>query len=407
MGLWDTVGAIGGGILGGGVGALGGYALGGGDLPNKQTLLGGAGMSPDPRNAQFANRDYITNRVQGGIEEAYLRQAPQAGQTTMGRVALGQAAQLDPSQQGQFRDMQLAQANRMGQIASGQAKGAGELAVDRQMGQAAAAQQAAARMQRGFGGASAARGAARNMAGLGVAGAGQARQAALGDQMAAGQMLGSLSAQGREADIGMAGTNAQLQQQRMLQQGGMDQQSMLQQGQMDQQRNLANIDAQLRMQGMNDQTRLAYLQQLAQMNQAEMAGRLGQEQVAMNQTGILPGLLQAGGQVGAAAAMSDKRAKKNIKHGGMDVDELLDKLKPTSYEYKEGVDKRYTGELGDGRRIAGFLAQDLEKSKAGKAIVSTTPEGSKVVNVAGGMFAALAATARLNERLSALEGKKG
>ena len=150
---------------------------------------------------------------------------------------------------------------------------------------------------------------------------------------------------------------------------------------------------------------MEYLQQIGQMNQAEMAGRLGQEQGAMNQPGLLGPLLQAGGGIAAAAA-SDERVKKNVKHGGDDNDEMLDALKPTSYEYKAGVPDKYVGSLGDGRRIAGFLAQDLAKSRAGKSIVGDSPEGIKVVDVKGGLFAALASAARLNERVRALEGKK-
>jgi hypothetical protein len=361
--------------------------LSGEDPLSKESLFG---AEIDPSKARFDDRDYLSRHMKTGLD-AGPRTAPRAGNTR-----LGAAAQLAAQDQAQWRDQQMAMANRLGAIASGAQKGAGEMAVDRQVGQAAAQQQAMARMNRGMTGASAARGAARNVAGLGVAGAGQSQQAALGDQMAANQMLGNVLSQGRGADIGIAGQNAQMQQQQMLQQG-----------QMNQATGLANMSAQLQMMGMDDAKRNALLQQMMQMNQSEMAGRLGQEQVAMGQPSNMASMMQTFGPIIAAAAMSDKRAKKNIRNGGSDVDEMLDALKATSYEYRDGVDKRYTGELGDGRRIAGFLAQDLEKSKAGKAIVSTNAEGAKVVNVAGGMFAALAASARLHERVKELEGKKG
>lgn len=326
----------------------------------------------DPTKARFEDRDYLSQQMRQGIESG-PRRAPQA-----------QSAQLDQHAQSQWRDQQMAQANRLGAIAAGNQKGAGEMAVDRQMGQAAAQQQAMARMNRGMTGASAARGAARNVAGLGVAGAGQSQMAALQDQQAANQMLGNVLAQGRGADIGIAGQNAQMQQQNAL----------------------ANMNAQLQMMGMDDARRNAFLQQMMQMNQNEMAARMGQEATAAGIPSQSSQMMQAAGPIIAAAAMSDKRAKKNIRDGGADVDEMLDGLKATSYEYKDGVDKRYTGDLGDGRRIAGFLAQDLERSKAGKSIVSDTPDGKKVVDVRGGMFAALAAAARLNERVRELEGKK-
>jgi len=343
----------------------------------------------DPANARFADRDYLRTGYQTGVDEIlYGRKAPQAE-----RTQLGQAAQLDASQQAQFRNQQMAQANRLGAIASGQQQGAGELAAQRQANRSIAQQQAMARMGRGQAGAG--RMAARNVADIGTSAAGQSQVAALQDQQAANAQLGSVLAQGREADIGMAGQNAQLWQQRMLQQGGLDQQ-----------RNLANIDMQLRARGMDDQARIAYLNQLAQMNQAEMAARMQQEATAAGIPSQSSQMMQAAGPIIGAVAMSDKRAKKNIRDGSGDIDEMLDNLKAVSYEYRKGAPEEYVGKLGDGRRIAGFIAQDLAKSKAGKAIVSETPDGKQVVDVRGGLFAAIAASARLNERVKALESKK-
>jgi len=385
---WGTaIGAVGGGILG---------------------YLGSkGGKKTDPKKARFDDREAIRQRMEEIYSHTYAG-APQAGEAPrLGQVGLGNAAQLDPSQQAQFRERQMAQANRLGQLASGQMQGAGELAAQRQAARGIAQQQAMARMTRGMSQASGSRAAARGAMDIYGQAAGQSQIAALQDQQAANAQLGSLLGQGREADIGMASQNAQLQQQRMLQQGTFDQQRMMQQGQMDQQTQLANLQAELQQRGLNAQQQNAIMQQWLSMNQAEMAGRLGQEQVAMSQPGIAGPMLQAGGQVLAAyagnQAASDKRAKKNIRHGGADVDEMLDLLKPTSYEYKQGVPEKYVGQLGDGRRIAGFLAQDLAKSKAGKSIVSTSPEGVQVVDVKGGMFAALAASARLHERVKELE----
>lgn len=365
------------------------YEHGSGKDPfSKESLFGKP--ETDPRNSQFADGDYLRTLYQSSVDDTIYNKdkAPQAEGTR-----LGQAARLDPTQQGQFRDRQMQQANRLGAIASGQEQGAGELAVQRQGNRSTAQQQAAARMGRGQPGMQ--RAAARNIADIGTNVAGQSQVAAMQDASAANQQLGSILAQGREADIGMAGQNAGFQQQRTMQQGGFDQQA-----------NFANMDARLRYMGMNDQNRLAYLNQLAQMNQAEMSGRLGQEQVAMGQPTGFSQFAQAAGPILGAAAMSDKRAKKNIRDGGADVDAMLDELKAVSYEYKPGAPEEYVGKLGDGRRIAGFIAQDLAKSKAGKAIVSETPDGRQVVDVRGGLFAAIAASARLNERVRALESKK-
>ncbi len=385
-----------------GRGALAVGTLGLSEAVPGSAWLGGAGREIDPNNARWTDGDYLRQQYERGADQAGRRVAPQAGQTQLGRVALGQAAQLDPTQQAQFRAQQMAQAQRLGQIASGQMQGAGELAAQRQAARSAASQQAMARMGRGLSGASLARGAARNVADIGANAAGQAQVAAMQDQQGANQMLGSLLAQGRDADIGMAGQNAQLSQQQMLQQGSFDQQRAMQQGQMDQQLQLANIDAQLRQQGMNDAARQAYLQMYAQMNQSELGARMGQEQVAMQQPGLLGPLLSAGGTIGAAAA-SDARVKQDIKDGADAVDEMLDKLHATTYAYKTGSPlKDFTGGVGDGRTLAGILAQNLEASKAGKSIVHDTPSG-KTVDMVGGLSAALASVARLNSRLRAIE----
>lgn len=358
----------------------------------------------DPALAKWDDRDFLRGNYQDSASTVGQRQAPQAGGTQLGRVGLAPAAQVDPSQQAQVRAMQMAQAQRLGAIASGQQQGAGELAVQRQLAQAAAAQQAQARMQRGLSGASAARGAARNLSQLGVTGAGQAQMAALQDQQAANQQLGSLYDQTRGADLSIAAQNAQLAQQTGLQQGQLNQQAMLQQGQMDQATQLANMNAQLQMLGMNDEARRAYLNQLAQMNQSEVAARTGQAQVAMQQQDAYRGqLMQAGGV--ALAAMSDERKKHDVSDGSRDIDEMLDGLKAKSYRYNADAPSKYTGGMGDGRKLAGIMAQSLERSKAGKAIVHDRPEG-KVIDMVGATSVTLASLARLNERLRMLEGKK-
>ncbi len=321
------------------------------------------------RKTTFDDEQYLRNLYQEGVDNTlYNRENYPAAQA----ARLGQAAQVDP-----------ALANRLGAIASGQQQGAGELAAQRQANRSVAQQQAMARMGRAPG---AGRTAARNIADIGVGAAGQAQQAAMQDQQGANQLLGSIAAQ-----------NAQMQQQATMQQGSMDQQAAL-----------ANLDARLRYMGMNDQTRLAYLNQLAQMNRDQMNARLGREASQAGQPSDIANFMQTAGPLIAAGAMamSDKRAKKNIRDGGADVDAMLDELKAVTYEYKDGAPKEYVGQLGDGRRIAGFIAQDLAKSKAGKAIVSETPDGKQVVDVRGGLFAAIAASARLNERVRKLENDK-
>src|SRR5690349_2364025 len=73
----------------------------------------------DPTLATWTDRDYLSQQYKQGAESAPM-QAPQTGQTRLGQIQLGQAPQLDPSQQAQARAMSMQQANRLGAIASGQ-----------------------------------------------------------------------------------------------------------------------------------------------------------------------------------------------------------------------------------------------------------------------------------------------
>ena len=86
-----------------------------------------------------------------------------------------------------------------------------------------------------------------------------AKEAALGDQTSARAQLAAVLGQGRGADIGIASQNA-----------GAANASTMQQGQMDQATQLANMEAQLRARGMNDQAIAQYLGMLTQNNQFNM-----------------------------------------------------------------------------------------------------------------------------------------
>lgn len=113
-----------------------------------------------------------------------------------------------------------------------------------------------------------------------------------------------------------------------------------------------------------------------------------------------------GGGAGGMAAMgsslfSDKDLKKDIKKSDADVQEFLDKIKSYSFKYK---DKEMQGESKDSNY--GVLAQDLEKSKAGKSIVQKTPKG-RAIDTVKGYGLVLAAQSNLNERLKKLEKRKG
>lgn len=93
---------------------------------------------------------------------------------------------------------------------------------------------------------------------------------------------------------------------------------------------------------------------------------------------------------------SDSNLKKNIKPMSKEVDDLLSKIKPYSFEYISKVH-------GIGPRV-GIMAQDLEKSKLGKNAVVEQEDG-KAVDIGKAVGLLLASVARLNERIDKLENK--
>lgn len=365
MGLLD----IGAGILTGGAG----YVLSkyGKDLKDAALI--------DPNAARYEHGDSLRRSASQQFRQATAgHTAPQADRTRVGNVNL-----LDQGRADQWRRQQMDLANRLTGIASGQQQGAGELAVGRQVNRALAAQQAQARMARGSNAGIGARAAARGAADVTLAGAGQAREAALSDQMAANQALAGVAQGARGQDLEAATQNMSAQNQAIFQQAGLDQAT-----------SLANMQARLQQAGMDQQAAIQYLAMLYGMDQAEMAARVGQDVAQAQQVGAAVG---AGGQiVGSLAMASDRRLKRDVKRNAHDIDEMLDALKPQRYRYKD--EKHGKGE------VHGIMAQDLEKSRAGKAMVIEKPEG-KHVDIPKAISAALAASARLNERVRELEGR--
>lgn len=115
--------------------------------------------------------------------------------------------------------------------------------------------------------------------------------------------------------------------------------------------------------------------------------------------GGLMGLVGLGMKV--ASLMSDERAKESVSHGpGTELRALLESVEPVAYSYKPGA----AATEGHGRHV-GVMAQDLERTPAGRSMVVDTPRG-KMVD--GGKMAAasLAAAADLDHRVRALEARK-
>lgn len=373
----------------------------------------------DPEAGRLPGADGMRERVRGYEHVVSSRTAPLAERTTVGPMRTGTAARMDPTQQAQFRAREMALADRLSGIMGGTQQGAGELAVQRQGNRAIAQQQAFARMGRGAGAASASRTAARTSGDIALNTAGQAQQAALQDQQMAAGQLGGVLAQGRAADLSVASQNAQLAQQMNLANLSAQNQAIVQQAGLDQATSLADQAARLQTMGMNDQARLALMAQMYNVNVAEMQGLLAREGLKVDnfQPAWGPQLLNVGGQgavayasrgggggaaaaAPAAAAASDRRAKKKVV-GAKDVDKMLERLKPYEYEYRE-PDKPLRGR---GRHVS-VMAQDLERSKLGKEMVSEDREGTKVVDYGKGLGTMLAAISRVHERVAAIEKGK-
>jgi hypothetical protein len=109
-------------------------------------------------------------------------------------------------------------------------------------------------------------------------------------------------------------------------------------------------------------------------------------------------LIGAGATVGAAL-LSDRRAKTDIANGDAAIAEMLDKLKAHTGRYKDPSEPG----AAPGRR-AMIMAQDLEKSAMGRALVRDIG-GRKAIDVNQATGAALAALAQINARLSKVEAR--
>lgn len=101
-----------------------------------------------------------------------------------------------------------------------------------------------------------------------------------------------------------------------------------------------------------------------------------------------------------AAMASDENGKENIEGADEDMDEFLSSLDPESYDYKNP-----DAPGADSGRQYGVMAQDLEKSKAGKSVVDDTPHG-KMVDSTHALGLTMGGLGRLVGRVKKLESLK-
>jgi hypothetical protein len=88
---------------------------------------------------------------------------------------------------------------------------------------------------------------------------------------------------------------------------------------------------------------------------------------------------------------SDRELKTGIRPADKDLEEFLNALRPSTYRYKTDGPGRIPG------RSAGVMAQDLERSKLGRALVTDTPEG-KMVDYGRAMPLLMAAIAHVGKK---------
>lgn len=224
--------------------------------------------------------------------------------------------------------------------------------------------------------------------------------------MAAQSRGGNLAAQARQAQA--AGAAAQVGAQQQAHQLRAQEQLAAMQGQQQalggqagvygQQAALANAmygQAQAGQMGMADMQ----LQHQLGHRQLDVGAIEGRRAFATNLVGsILGGGGGAAGGIASAASMSDERVKQNIHPGGLAATQAVGELKPQTYEYRPGYG-------APGERV-GVMAQDLEKTPAGAALVMNTPMG-KAVDVGGMASLGLAAVSEQQKRIEELERRLG
>ena len=244
----------------------------------------------------------------------------------------------------------------------------------------------------------------------------QAMKAALANQATSlTQRAQDLQASGMTADnalkVSLANMDADVTQRAQdLQASGMNAGNAMQMALADQaaanQTMLANLDAQLKSQGMDDTNRANYLNGIVALQQSKMTAataKAGLETGAATDSAKLAQQKQGGilsGVSGAAATIfSDERVKKNVKAASRkDINDFVDAIQSYTYDYKDPA-------MGEGAHL-GVLAQDLEKTKFGKQLVKPGPNGVKMVDTAQGFGSMLALIMDQQKRLKKIEGKR-
>lgn len=213
------------------------------------------------------------------------RQAPQAGQTTLGAIERFGGAQLDTAQQAEWRARQQVLADLLGDRAAGRggpsvAEQQLRMTTDRTLAQAMALQAG----QRGAASSGLARADLANRA-METNQDANAQAAVLRAQeaQAAEQLLAQVAGQSRATDVDIAGQNAGFTQQAGLANMGAANQRTLAQGQMDQERELQNIKFRLEQAGLDDTQTRALAQLLAGGDEFQVTSDISRDSLTLEQ----------------------------------------------------------------------------------------------------------------------------
>lgn len=185
-----------------------------------------------------------------------------------------------------------------------------------------------------------------------------------------------------------------------------------------------DVTAALQQQQLNDNMVAQFVAQGLSLDQAQVEARRqleqmrGQQHMTAQQTlkGIGAGggggntsaalggaLIGGAAAVGSAALMSDRKMKRKIVDSDGEIKDFLSAMKAYRYKYKKKVDPSDLDRFG-------IMAQDLEKTPAGKSLVldMKTEDGKtfKAVDTTMAVGTLLAASAHLNDRLSKVEALK-
>lgn len=210
------------------------------------------------------------------INAAKLGPAATMSAATVAPTTNAQAASIDQSQQAQFRAGQSGLAAQLQAQAAGQGPSLAQSQLQQGTNRNIAQAMALAASQRGSTAGQGLRQIAQQTTAANQQAAQQSADLRMQEQMAARQQLAGVLGQGREADIGLAASQAQLQQQAALQNADAANTAGLAQAQLAQQASMSNQDA------LNQ-----FASQQAQLSQqASLANQAANNQFMLEQAGL-------------------------------------------------------------------------------------------------------------------------